>query len=127
MGIQAAPGNQEEVVDPPGERGGFRVGQQEASAVEPGHWGPVGADVARCNWVSGFGNRCVGENAHAGTHRLVEPADPSQPQPQGDGVTRLRADIVSALRKLAMYTDADTTPRHIAWQKLAKELDGQHK
>lgn len=35
----------------------------------------------------------------------------------------LRAEIVAALRKLAMFSDADTAPRHIAWQNLANELE----
>lgn len=41
----------------------------------------------------------------------------------GGAVHALRGEIVAALRELAMYTDTDTAPRHIAWQKLANRLE----
>lgn len=50
------------------------------------------------------------------------PAKPELPGGKGpDYVTR--AELVAALRKFALYADADTAPRHIAWQKLANELE----
>jgi hypothetical protein len=52
------------------------VDDVEPVAVVPGHYGPVGDDVNRCNWVSGFGNRCAREHPHVGAHATTPPVEP---------------------------------------------------
>jgi hypothetical protein len=81
------------------------------------------AETDRCGRCLRLRNECWGDP-------IVEPAP--QPPATTGGAKRLlgpadalRAEIVAALRKLAMYSDADTTPRHIAWQNLATELEKQ--
>lgn len=44
----------------------------EIQEPRPGHWGPVGDEPLRCNWVSGFGNRCTLDHPHDGQpHRVT--------------------------------------------------------
>lgn len=100
------------------------VAKEEATAEaqsEPGHWGPVGVDVARCNWVSSSGHRCVSDNAHTGPHYTrAEPA-PQPPATTGEPllgpVDALRAEIVAALRKVTrtlITLDPATLARAVA-------------
>lgn len=52
------------------------------------------------------------------------PAKPELPGGKGPDYVTL-AKLAAALRKLAMCRDADTAPRHIAWQNLANELEAK--
>ncbi len=49
---------------------------------KPGHYDSVGTEPMRCNWVSGYGNRCSLPAGHAESgHRVAEPSDGEQTNP----------------------------------------------
>lgn len=58
-----------------------------------GHWGAVGTDLHRCNWVSGYGNRCTLPHPHDGAHATA----PLTAQRADDFVTR--AELAAIINK----------------------------
>ena len=94
-----------------------REGLSELAAVAGAQPSPP---VAEPSAVGGFATACRCAKSRALCPFAAHRDEPTKPvaKPERD-----YSVLIAALRDLAMMADADTAPRHIAWQHLANRLE----